>query len=392
MRVLLIHNFYRWRGGEDEFVERLYRMLQGRGHEVELFSARSEEIEQYGLFRRLKTAAESLYSFSTVQRLRHTVQEFRPDVLHAHNVFPLLSPSVYWVADQLHLPLVQSVHNFRFICPNGFAFTHGAVCFRCQTSHTLHAIRLKCLHGSLSQSVLYASVIGLHRHLGTFGKHTGQLLPVNKMLAEILRREFPSAPITILPNYIETARYQVRNHFKPSFVYLGRLSDEKGVRTLIHAMRYTHDVTLDVIGTGTLLDELKREADLLAPRCVTFHGFISGEARFDLLKNATALIMPSLSHDSWPMAVLESLAMGVPVIASRQGGLPDLVRHGESGLLFDAGQPQQLAAAMMQLARSPDQVKQMGVVARRYAETEFDVAIYYDKLMTIYQHEINSRK
>jgi len=388
MRILLIHNFYRWRGGEDEFVERLHGMLQERGHVVQLFSARSGEIEHYAFPQRLKIAAESFYSFSTAQRLRQLVQEFHPDVLHVHNVFPVLSPSVYWIASELHLPLVQSVHNFRFICPNGFAFTHGEVCFRCRASHTLHAIRLKCSHGSLSQSALYASVIGIHKYLKTFGERTGRLLPVNRMLAEMLHREFPSARVTLLPNYIETSRYQPRDNFKPSFVYLGRLSEEKGVRTLIQAMRYTDDLSLEVVGSGVLLDELKRDADSIAPGRVTFHGFISGEGRFSLLKSATALIMPSQSHDSWPMAVLESLALGVPVIASRQGGLPDLVRDGETGLLFEAGHAEQLALAMQKLAESPDLAKQMGLAARHSAETEFDVDVYYQKLIGIYQQEI----
>lgn len=393
MRILLVHNFYRWRGGEDEFVEQLYGMLQERGHAVRFFSAHSDEIEHYALHQRLKIAAESFYSFSTAQRLRQTVQEFRPDVLHVHNVFPVLSPSVYWVARQKHIPLVQSVHNFRFVCPNGFAFTRGEVCFRCLASrHMLHAIRFRCLNGDLSQSVLYASVIGIHRSLKTLGELSGHLMTVNRMLAEILRNEFPTARITVLPNYIETARYQPRDAFKASFVYLGRLSEEKGVRTLIQAMRYTQGFVLEVIGTGTLSAELKREADTLAPGRVIFHGFVGGDERFDLLKSATALIMPSHSHDSWPMAVLEAMALGIPVIASRQGGLPDMVQDGETGLLFDAGQPKQLAIAMQKLAESPDRVKQMGIAARYRAETEFDVEVYYQKLMGVYQQEIDRRR
>lgn len=393
MRILLIHNFYRWRGGEDEFVERVYGMLQAHGHIVELFSARSDEIEHYALPQRLKIAVESFYSFTSARRLSQIVREFRPDVIHVHNVFPVLSPSVYWIACQKHIPLVQSVHNFRFICPNGFAFIQGEVCFRCQVSrHTLYAICFRCLNGDLNQSVLYAAVIGIHRYLKTFGGLTGHLIPVNQMLAEILHHELPSARITLLPNYIETARYQPRDNFRPSFVYLGRLSEEKGVRTLIQAMRYTEEFTLEVVGTGTLMAELKHDADSLAPGRVIFHGFVGGEARFDLLKSATALIMPSLSHDSWPMAVLEAMALGVPVIASRRGGLPDLVQDGETGLLFETGQPKQLAMAMQKLAESPSLVKQMGIAARHRAETEFDVGVYYQKLMNIYRQEIDTRR
>src|SRR5574341_391442 len=384
MRVLIVHNFYRQAGGENNVVERLAGMLEARDHTMQVFSADSREVESYSPLQSLRLLPESLYSRRMAARLSRVIDHFRPDVVHVHNVFPLISPSAYWVFQQKRVAVVHTVHNFRFLCPNGLAFTHGQLCFRCKSGNPLSAVRFRCLHGDLKQSLLYALVIGVHRRLNTFGQRTGHLLPVNSLLARLLREAFPAAPITILPNCIESAQYAARTDCGPSFVYLGRLSEEKGVHTLLEALPHTERLRLDVVGEGPWLGVLKRRAEEIAGGRVTFHGHVAGEARFELLRKASALVMPSGSHDACPMAVLEAMALGVPVVASRRGGLPDLVRDGETGLLFEAGQSRQLAAALQRLADAPELVRQMGLAARQRAVAEFDVEVYYRKLLGVY--------
>lgn len=386
MRILLIHNYYRWRGGEDIFFDGLQDLLRTKGHSIDLFAAYSDALATTSTMRRAGVAIQAFYSGEVAERLRQRLQEFKPDVVHVQNVFPLLSPSVYSVIDQNHLPLVHTIQNFRFVCPSGLAFTHNELCLRCQHNNNFHAVALRCLHGSLSQSALYASIIGVHRGLGTFSKKTGHLLPVNRLLADTLRQEYPAAPMTVLPNFIDTRNYALRIGSGKSIVYLGRLSEEKGLRTLLRAIALVKDVTLDIIGDGPLRAEIEASTN----EQIRYHGFVKNVTRFNILRNAAALVMPSLCHDACPLAVLEAFACGVPVIASRRGGLPDLVADGENGILVEAGNAAALADAAQRLVNSPTLSAQMGAVARRRAEQEFDISVYYQRLIRIYEQVITA--
>lgn len=384
MRVLVIHNLYRWRGGEDDMALRLADLLERRGHAVHRFFADSRDLEHASTPRRVRAAVEAVYSGRAARQLQEVIDRFRPDIAHVFNVLPLLSPSVYDVLARRSLPVFQSIQSFRFLCPSGMAFTRGELCFRCQKGNTLPAVVFRCCHGSLGQSALYALVLGTHRRLRTLGGKTGHLLPVNSLLARMLREEFPSAPITVLPNFIDSERFTMRETFEPSFVFLGRLFPEKGTATLLEALARVNGARLDIVGDGLLAAELKRQADSVAPGRVSFHGYLGGPERFAPLRRALALVLPSASHDACPLVALEAMAQGVPVIASRRGGLPDLVCDGETGRLFEAGLAGELAAIMQAFVDTPEQVHRMGAAARRRAESEFDSASYYQRLHQLY--------
>jgi glycosyltransferase involved in cell wall biosynthesis len=221
--------------------------------------------------------------------------------------------------------------------------------------------------------------------MGTFEKYSGHLVPVNSHLAKALRQTFPAATMTVLPNYIETSHYQERTDFEARFVYLGRLSEEKGILTLLTALQATPQAKLDIVGDGPQRSQLEAYArDHLAPDQAHFYGFISGSERFEILRRATAMIVPSVWHEPCPVSVLEAMALGVPVVATRQGGLPDLVVDGKTGLLFNAGDASQLGRCLERLASSPDTVRQLGRSAREHALTEFDVEVHYQRLMGVY--------
>jgi glycosyltransferase involved in cell wall biosynthesis len=384
MRVLVIHNLYRWRGGEDDMALRLADLLEANGNAVHRCFADSRELDGYTRLQKARAALEAMHSEGTVRRLNATIDQFKPDVAHVFNVLPLLSPSVYQLLAQRGVPVVQSIQNFRFLCPSSLGYTHGQVCLRCQTGNTLPAIRLRCCHNDLTQSVLYAVIIAAHRRFGTLGNKTGHLLPVNSLLARLLHENFPQAQITVMPNFIETGRFEPRTGFGLSFAFLGRLFPEKGVATLLEALARVPRVKLDIVGEGLLESELKDRAGVLAAGRVTFHGYQAGDGRFAPLRRAMALVLPSVSHDACPLVALEAMALGVPVIASRLGGLPDLVKDGHTGRLFEAGQASELATLMQELVDSPDTVRAMGAAARRRAETVFDAGAYYARLARLY--------
>jgi glycosyltransferase involved in cell wall biosynthesis len=390
MRVLVVHNFYRWRGGEDEAAIHLADTLEAHGHSVERFYADSSALTGAPVAQKISAAIQTAYSWSAATRLHNVIRRFRPHLAHIFNIMPLHSPSVYWALSRRRVPIVQSIQNFRFVCPNGFAFTHGEICLRCRHGDVLSAVRLKCLHGDLTQSVLYAGTTGIHRWLGTFAHKAGHLMPVNSMLAKILQEEFPHTPITVLPNCIDTQAFTPRANFDHQFAYLGRLSPEKGVGVLVEAVGHVNGSRLDVVGDGELIGELRQLAARVAPGRVVFHGRIIGRARFEVVRRARALIVPSVWHEPCPMVVLEAMAQGIPVVASRRGGLPDLVSEGDSGLLFEAGRAAELAAHLEKLTSSDALVRHLGEGARRRAEELFDVNVHYRQLQEIYSRALDS--
>ncbi|GAB4446615.1 MAG: glycosyltransferase family 4 protein [Anaerolineae bacterium] len=387
MRILMCHNLYRFRGGEESAKDLLTTLLQAHGHEVVEHLADSREIEAYGPVAKLGLGLRILYSRQSARAIRRLVAEARPDVAHVHNVFPLLSPSVYVALHDLGVPVVQTINNFRLLCPNGLFFIDGAVCTRCSGGNYAHAVVHRCLHGSLAMSAAYAASLALHWRLGTFPDKMGFLLPTNHFTAQALaRRMRDPSRLIVMPYPIGSLKATPpRTDFGPVVVYMGRLSVEKGVSTLVEAMARTPELTLRVIGEGPARAALEAQAAALGLRNVAFLGFVPGAARFDHVRAATCLVQPSVCHEQYPMAVAEAMALGVPVVASRMGGMPELVREGETGLLFEAGRADELAAHLKRLATNPALVRRLGEGARAAIARDHDPEAYYARLMDVYR-------
>ncbi|MCZ7546551.1 MAG: glycosyltransferase family 4 protein [Anaerolineae bacterium] len=387
MRILMCHNLYRFRGGEESAKDLLTALLRAHGHEVVEYPADSREIEAYGPVAKLGLGLRILYSRQSARAIRRLVAEARPDVAHVHNVFPLLSPSVYVALHDLGVPVVQTINNFRLLCPNGLFFIDGAVCTRCSGGNYAHAVAHRCLHGSLPMSAAYAASLALHWRLGTFPDKMGFLLPTNHFTAQMLaRRMRDPSRLIVMPYPIGSLKAMApRTDFEPVVVYMGRLSVEKGVSTLVEAMARTPELTLRVIGEGPARAALEAQAAALGLRNVAFLGFVPGAARFDHVRAATCLVQPSVCHEQYPMAVAEAMALGVPVVASRMGGMPELVLEGETGLLFEAGRADELAAHLKRLAADPALVRRVGAAARAAIARDHDPEAYYARLMDVYR-------
>ncbi len=392
-RILLCHNLYRFRGGEERVKDLLAALLTAHGHEVIEYVADSQEIDRYGPVQKLGLGLRTIYARRTARDLRRLVAEARPDVAHVHNVFPLISPSLYMTLHDLGVPVVQTIHNFRLLCPNGLFLVDGAVCQRCSGGNYAHAVIHRCLHGDLPMSAAYAASVALHWRLGTFPDKMGFLLPTNHFTARALaaRMRDPSRVI-VMPypiGFLKDLAPRREGTHEPVVVYMGRLSAEKGVSTLLRAMARLPDLELRIIGEGPERAALEAEAAALGLVNVRFLGFVSGATRFDHLRAAMCLALPSICHEQYPMAVAEAMALGVPVVASRMGGIPELVAHEASGLLFAAGRDDELAAHLARLAADPALVRRMGAAGRAIIERDHDPEAYYARLMDIYRRAID---
>ncbi len=385
MKILLCHNFYRYRGGEDVFVEKLAALLESRGHAVHWLAAHNRDLAERNLVGKLGSGIAAFYARDTMRRAYALIDAHQPDIAHVHNVFPQLSPSLYVALARRSVPVVQHVHNFRFLCPNGLFYTHGELCQRCADGNFAHAVRLRCLHGSLTQSAVYAGSLALHWALDTFPEKLGTLIVANPFTAlQLWQRLGEDFPIHVLEHFIDPLPRAGRTALGKTVVYMGRLSEEKGIGTILDAAALLPGVPFRLVGSGPLEDTLPGAARERGLDNVEVRGFVGGEARFEALEDALCAIVPSLVYEQFGMAALEAYAYELPVIATKMGALRHIVEEGRTGLLIPPGDAEALAAAIRQLADNPEQALAMGQRGRRLAETTYSPDRYYERLMQVY--------
>ncbi len=388
MRILVVHDRYQQLGGEQAAVEAQTALLRARGHEVVLYGRDNAEVKQYDVWQQAAFFPAAVFSQRTYQDIKSFAARNRPDVAHIHNVFPLISPSVYRALQDAQIPTIQTVHNFRFLCPNGLFYTHGQICERCKHGNTLHAVRLKCYRQSYFLSALYALTIATHRRWGTFEtidrfialtEFTAQKLTEGKLTT----REKISVLGNFLPDPLPTPNLAGKR--EPYVVYLGRLSFEKGVQVLIETMAGLPDLNLKILGDGPLAGSLQELARESGSRNIEFLGYVGGEAKWQILRNAMAAVIPSVCYENFPLAALESMAVGTPVVASNLGSLPYVIEDGKNGLLFKAGDRLDLQRKLAGLMIQPSEVAAIGVDGCKSIELRFSAESHYRQLMAIYR-------
>lgn len=387
--ILVVHNRYQQAGGERVAVEALLALLRQKGHRVTSYERDNAEIDSYGLPDKAVFIPNTIFSLRTYREVRELAARFKPDVAHIHNVFPLISPSVYKALADADIPIVQTLHNFRLLCPNALFYMHGHICERCIRGNTLRAILRRCYRESYSLSTLYAGVIGIHRLRGTWSL-IDRFIALTEFTAQKLVDSGLTTPDRIrvlgnlLPDPLPAPDFGPR---EPYLAYLGRLSPEKGVSTVIGALAHTTGLQLLVLGEGPHRGALERLASEQDGH-IEFRGHITGEEKWQILRHATATVVPSLCYENFPMAVLESYAVGTPVIASNRGSLPFTVGEGQTGLLFAPGDPSDLARAILELTDNPERARAMGKRAREMVEKRYSSQAHYEQLMSIYAEVI----
>ena len=379
LRVLVAHNIYQQRGGEDSVVDAEVSLLRSRGHEVEVYLRNNDELPSMGA---LTVAKECLWSSRTGSDLAQIVAGFAPDLIHAHNTFPLISPSLYVAAATAGVPIVQTLHNFRLLCPQAMFLREERVCEDCLGKLPWRSVVHRCYRGSVPQTAVLASMIGLHRGIGTYRNKVNRYIA----LTEFSRTKFiagglPSELISVKPNFVDLPVPENLQQ-RSGFLFVGRLSPEKGTRILARAIAAVgHDV-IDVIGTGP------EQASLEASPGIRLLGWQVPEAIYARMIEATCLVVPSICYENFPRTVVEAFACGLPVIASRLGAMAEIVRNGETGLLFEARNVADLAQKMVWAASNPIAMRKMGANARREYEEKYTPEVNYHQLMTIYSEVI----
>ena len=377
--VLVVHNAYQQRGGEDGVVEAEIALLRQQGHPVYEYRRDNADIQHMA---RASAALQAHWSRQTIQEVGALVQAHRPALVHVHNSFPLVSPAVYWVAARHGLPVVQTLHNFRLVCPQAMLLRDGKVCEDCVGRVPWRAVQHACYRGSTAQSLVAASVLQSHRLLGTWQHKITRYIALNDFCRErFIAGGLPAERLRVKPNFLDLPPTASRP--RSGFLFVGRLSAEKGLRVLIEAMRQSHpDCNLSVIGSGpeaALASGLARVQMLgQQPRSMVIEAMCS----------ATALVVPSIWYEAFPLVIVEALACGTPVFCSRLGAMPSLVSHGETGLHFNPGDAADLAGTLNWAQANPQAMEGMAHRARAHFEQHLTSATNYRQLRSIYDDAI----
>jgi glycosyltransferase involved in cell wall biosynthesis len=386
--VLVVHNRYRLSAGEDEAVRLEIELLRRNGDDIELLGADNDSLDLAG---RLVAGLTIVWNHAAYWRVRRLIRAFRPDVVSVHNVMPQLSPSIYYAARAEGVPVVQTLHNFRLMCPAGTLMRNGGVCRSCLgKSFALPGIRHACYRKSRLATAAVAAMSGVHNVAKTWR----DVVTMYIALTEFSKRLFighglPANRIAIKPNFV--LEDPGVGSAGEAALFVGRLSEEKGLTVLMRAWKLlSSPPTLQIVGDGPMRDEVQRYCRENAK--IRWLGWRPPGEVASLMSTARVLIVPSIWYETFGRTVIEAFATGLPVVASALGSLAELVDHGRTGLLFRPGEAEDLAAKIDWALSHPTELASMRKEARAEYEDKYTAERNYETLMGIYQRAIRAVK
>lgn len=388
MKVLLLHNRYQYAGGEDSVVQAEKNLLEKKGHQVSLIEVSNDDI--VGIGGRINAAFSALYSPVSKRYVSKAIAHFYPDVVHIHNFFPLLSPSVYDACNNANVPVVQTLHNYRLGCPNAMLFRNNTACEDClgkriAWSGILHA----CYRGSHIQSTVVATMLAVHWQRGTWQKSIDAYIALTAFQKEkMVQAGLPREKIYIKPNYIfDPQSLNITRANGEYALFVGRISPEKGILTLLDAyLQNSLRIPLKIAGTGPLLENLQARIQSAGlDDVITFLGQQDKSAVMRLMYDARFLIFPSIWYETFGLAMIEAFACSLPVLASSWGSMAEIVENNVTGLHFQAGSSTDLANKIRWAYEHPEEMICMGKNARSAYEAYYTSDHNYQQLIAIYQ-------
>lgn len=332
-KVLIVHNYYQVPGGEDTVVENEKNMLLENGHEVVLYTRHNDEIKLRGIFGKLILPFETIFSFKTYKEVKRKVKEENIDIVHVHNTLPLVSPSVYYSAKHCNVPVVQTIHNFRLLCPAATFIRNKKICEECVEKSLICSIKNKCYRDSLIQSMVSAFTLAFHRLIGTYNK-VDNYIALTEFNKNKLMNLVDEGKISVKPNFVKRNNKIVKSKNKEYFLFLGRIDELKGIMLLVEAWKEVNNSKLLIVGKGPLENKINKYIKDNGINNIELLGFKQKNEVIRLINNSKALIIPSQWYEGFPMTLVEGLSLGIPIIASDIGNLATIVDDGENGLLF----------------------------------------------------------
>jgi glycosyltransferase involved in cell wall biosynthesis len=386
MKILLGHNFYREPGGEDASFQAEKRLLTEAGHHVLEYIRCNDEIVDDGLLMCAKLGLRTIWAHDTVKSLRTILREERPDIAHFHNTFPLISPAAYYACREAGVPVVQTLHNYRLLCPGAGFFRDGRVCQDCVEHNLWRGVAFACYRASRPATATVALMLMLHRFFKTWAALVDQYIaPSDFIRRAFLQAGMRAEAISVKPHCV-LPDPGPRTKTGDYALFVGRLAPEKGVRTLLQTCQLLGNaIHLRIVGDGPLRIELEQQRNRAHLTNVFFDGWFSREQVRDVIKRARFLIVPSVCFETFAMTVIEAFACGVPVIASKIGALAETVENGRTGLHVTPDDCNDLAAKVQWAWMHPSEMEAMGIAGRVEYEAKYTAERNHTLLMEVYR-------
>jgi glycosyltransferase involved in cell wall biosynthesis len=392
VKILQIHNEYINSGGEEVVVANEKAMLVERGHRVQQWILKNSSLQTMSPIRKAGLALQSIWSYQSYVVAKEKITEFSPDIVHVHNTVPQISSSVYAACQELKVPVVQTLHNYKFICPGSNFYRDGKICEDCLAKPLPYPA---LIHGCYRNKKDYLStafhVSGLvfNRVRRTYDQEIDQYIA----LSDFARNKFiegglPADKISVKPNFINS-NIEVGSHSGNYALYAGRLIPQKGIHTLLKAWSLLKEpIPLKIAGHGPLESLISQNL----PGNVEYLGPLPRNHLLEVMKNATLLIFPTEWYEVFGLVLIEAFATGMPVIASRIGGVPEIVKESDAGWLFTPGDPHDLAQTVHSAWLDQNEIKRRGHLARTQFEKHYTQQKNYEALIEIYQRAISACK
>jgi glycosyltransferase involved in cell wall biosynthesis len=386
MRIVICHNFYQQSGGEDRVFADEVELLSSRGHEIITFKKHNDAIAAE---RPWTLAARTVWNSQVARELNEIVRKHRADIVHFHNTLPLISPAAYYAARRTSA-VVQTLHNYRLVCPKATFLRNGTPCEKCLGKRTpWPALVHACYRDSRAATAAVVAMLSIHRAQGTYENAVDAYIALTRFARDKLAEGgLPTRKMHVRPNFILSDPGPGTGG--NCVMYLGRLAPEKGIETLLEAWeRYKPRWPLLICGDGPLAPRVEQAA--ARNETISWLPHRPHHELLQLLGRAAVLVLPSLWYEGFPKTIVEAFSKGTPVVASRLGSMVELVHEGVTGACFTPGNAADLAATICRTIDDPIRLSRMRVAARRQFEEHYSASAGYERLLVIYERAVRER-
>jgi glycosyltransferase involved in cell wall biosynthesis len=403
MRILSANKFYYVYGGSDRYFFELNKLHEQAGHEVIPFAMKHprnipspyskyfvSEVNYWDNptpLEKLQAAGRVLYSSEARRKISEIIDQTHPDIAHIHLIYHQISPSFLPDLRKKSIPIIQTLHDYKPICPTYSMVANNEICERCKGKHFYHATLLRCNHGSFIGSALSSTEMYLHHALRYYDLPDIYIAPSDFMRKKMIQYGIPAKKLVHVPNFIDiNYAFEEKNIKKKQFIYVGRLVHIKGLSTLLDAMKILglSDYRLIIVGDGPERPALENYIKKHNITNIEFVGYKNKDEVNQLLTQSQFSILPSIVYENCPLSILESMAVGTPVIGSRIGGIPELINDGVDGFLFEPKNPEDLAKKMFIMLSNSRATIEMGRIAKLKVKQKYNPEIHYEKIIAIY--------
>lgn len=403
MKILLINKFFYIKGGSETAFFEIAKLLEKKGHKVSFFSMQhpnnfATEYEKYfisnknyakkGIKNAISASLKLLYSLDAARKIERLIRNERPDIAHLHNIYHQISPAIIHVLKRYRIPIVMTLHDYKIVCGSYKMLADRKPCEACMGKRYYQCLLKKCVGNSMIKSLLSTLEMYLHHRL----LHIYDLVDVFIAPSEFLKNKIVKMGFerksVLLHYFFPTDKLSSTHEWsEKAIVYFGRLSSEKGVSTLIDAVKGL-DITLNIVGEGPIGENLKLKVKSEKLDNIRFLGYKTGEELRREIKKSMFVVLPSEWYENYPFSIIETFSLGKPVIGSRIGGIPELVKDNERGLTFESGNRHDLRSKIEYLMNDSDKIAEMGKNARAFVEKELNAEKHYEQLMEIYSEAV----